>query len=181
MRANSIPGNLTSTVYRAAPVTMARPPTRAIDLPMTARSAFGASAGGSSEGICRLIWPSEAPAMPKASFSVRLPELDIALPHPLPHRSHGHFHKLLMGAAAAATVAPGCPTTNTLSTIHFPTFWLAPAKTCGPRSGGCSQAAFVMAFIQVKADDWRRSDEKQEAADARTSQPGRGSSGSISK
>lgn len=46
----NIPGNFTSTVNGAAPVTLARPLMRGIDLPITASCALGGSGGASPAG-----------------------------------------------------------------------------------------------------------------------------------
>ena len=50
-----MPGSLTSTVKRAAPVTLDRPSARGTDLPMTASCWLGASAGASPTGTSRSI------------------------------------------------------------------------------------------------------------------------------
>ena len=49
-----MPGRLTSTVKRVAPVTFSRPFCRGIGLPITVSSALGGNGGGSSDGTSPL-------------------------------------------------------------------------------------------------------------------------------
>ena len=69
----SMPGRTISTVKRVAPVTLSRAFSRGIGLPITASSALGPRAGGSSSGIRRSISPSPTLAIPLGNFSTRSP------------------------------------------------------------------------------------------------------------
>ena len=87
MRPYNMPGSTTSTVKRVAPVTLARPSCRATGLPMTERSAFVRSAGGSSTGISRRISATPTLAIPRGRLSVRTASsFDIAMPGALSPR-----------------------------------------------------------------------------------------------
>src|SRR5665647_3924085 len=84
---------------------MARPPTRGTGFPTTARSAFGARAGGSLAGTSRSISPCETPTMPMGILSVREPRVDMALPLANLCCSHRRGDNVLIGAAPAEMAA----------------------------------------------------------------------------